>query len=214
MRIAYVRLLGCGRVDVVFAFDVSGNIKGGGGGAFSMQEFILGVARGLTLGRHCARVSVVTFGQSATVHFRLDAHAYYAALSAAVRAIETRGSAANLAAGIELVRGSAFAAGRGRRVGARHVCVLVSDVWTAGGGAAAAVAEARRARADGVEVLVVGVGPWVNARLLGAIAGDRSRLTLIDKLDATSTQLDALHRMLRSELGAEPGLLLPACIPT
>jgi Mg-chelatase subunit ChlD len=118
------------------------------------------------------RVALLAFDQTVSLLAPLgsDAAAIHAALARIRPAPGTRLERA-IRAGVDVLDGAAERAGR------RRVLVLVTDgVQTGLDGEAAVRAAADGARAGGVAILSLAVGPGADHRLLGAVAGDPERV--------------------------------------
>lgn len=78
------------------------------------------------------------------------------------------GGSTNTAAALTTLRTDVFTSGRGDRSNSPNIAVVVTD--GASNDPAATLREAALARAQGITLLAVGVGPWVDPLELSAIA--------------------------------------------
>ena len=92
-----------------------------------VTAFINRAIAGMEVSPSCARVSVVTFGNAATLQFDLLAHDNAASLHRAIAGLGMLNQSRNLADGISTVRSDVFQDYYGDRQDAPNVCVLITD---------------------------------------------------------------------------------------
>ncbi|KAI0215092.1 hypothetical protein LSAT2_032886, partial [Lamellibrachia satsuma] len=115
----------CFAVDLAFSVDASGSIVRENWSR--VTAFINRAIAGMEVSPSCARVSIVTFGNAATLQFDLLAHDNAASLHRAIAGLGMLNQSRNLADGISTVRSDVFQDFHGDRQDAPNVCVLITD---------------------------------------------------------------------------------------
>ena len=117
--------LGCFLVDIVFVVDAAGSIVLENWSR--VTAFINRFIARMDISGDCAMVSIVTFGDAATVQFDLSAYDDPGRLRRAIEELDVRSQPRNFADAIRTVRSDVFRDTAGDRRDAANVCVLVTD---------------------------------------------------------------------------------------
>lgn len=166
------------QLDVVLLIDQSGSILTSSRGVTvwddSVLDFGARLALALPVGPRLVRMGVVKFSTGARVSIALDEYADGASLQLAIRDLEYGGGETNLAEGLAVATGLLLlpndtGGGGGARRGVPKAIVLVSD-GRANIDRSRTQVEANRTKAEGVEIVSVGVTNRTDAGELGRIA--------------------------------------------
>jgi len=182
------------RIDVVLALDTSTSMReplpGGGTGLEAAVQAARGFLRQLRFPRD--RAALVAFSGDGRIVAPLgdDLTALADALSAL-----PEGSGTRIDAGLAQAR-AAIGSPRPARVSA---IVLLTDGRQSGAPVAAALAEAEAARADGILVYTIGLGPAADMDALRVIAGDERRAYFAPD----ETELAAIYAAIASAIPCE-----------
>ncbi|KAI0215091.1 Zinc metalloproteinase dpy-31 [Lamellibrachia satsuma] len=185
----------CAAMDLAFAIDASGSIENQNWSR--VTAFISRFVARLTIGQDCVRVSVVTFGDEATLHFDLRTHSGSTSLRSAIEKLDRRSQSTDFAGGIAMVRSRVFGASNGDRHDAPNACVLITD-GSAGVNTQNARNEATSARDAGISMYTVGIGSGVDSSELTAIAGGSDQVIILNdfaELEGDSTLQRLLYSM-------------------
>lgn len=97
---------GCGPVDVAFLIDSSGSI--GKVNWPKMLQFLKTLSSKLTVSPDRARISVISFGNEATLHFGLDTHVTLKSTEDAIDQIRWKDQWTNTAAALRVMKDQVF----------------------------------------------------------------------------------------------------------
>ena len=149
-------------LDLVFVVDNSGSISFNSPDNWDiMKSFLVEVVKGLgVIGGGGAQVGMVQFGDDAISAFHLRDYTDQQALIDAIRRADfhDRGTT-NTEAALRMMRAEQFTAGNGDRPGAANVALLLTD-----GQATSSdhLREADQAKADGINIIAIGITNSVN----------------------------------------------------
>jgi Mg-chelatase subunit ChlD len=176
--------------DVVFLLDESGSY--GPENFMKQLDFVRDTISGMNVLDGASRVSIITFGNSATVHFNLNQfNSKQAVLDAT--SINYQGGSTNTAAGLAAMKDQFAQYGRN---GVAKVGIVITDGRS--DDFMRTTKEAETIRNSGVTLLVVGVGSQPQAPELAAIASNPTRHNI---LNVTSySQFDTVRNQLQSAL--------------
>lgn len=117
-------------MDVAFTVDAAGSIVRENWSR--VTDFIDRFVARMDVSRYCARVSVLTFGNAATLQFGLRAYDNAGSLRRAIERLDMLNQSRNFADGIRKVQSDVYQDHSGDRQDAPNMCVLITD-GTAGG---------------------------------------------------------------------------------
>ena len=178
-------------MDIAFALDSSGSI--GKDGWRKMRDFVKDFIGKLTVDSDHVRVSVVSFGNEATLHFGLADHATLEETQAAVEAVPWKDQWTNTAEALRVMTNEVFQPDNGDRSDAPNVCIVITD-GPSNKDRERTVTDAVAARDAGIAIFAVGVGAEVDQEELVAITGSSDRVTYLwdfQELSSEST-IDAM----------------------
>ena len=158
-----------------------------------MRDFVKELIGKLTVDSDHVRVSVISFGNEATLHFGLSDHATLEETQAAVEAVPWKDQWTNTAEAMRVMTGEVFQPTNGDRSDAPNVCIVITD-GPSNKDRERTVPDAAAAREAGISIFAVGVGPEVDQTELVAITGSSDRVTYLwdfDELSSEST-IDAM----------------------
>ena len=108
--------------DWIFILDNSGSI---GSSDFNLlREFVAQISSSLNIGLQRNLVSVISYANSASLHFGLTRHTDKSSLLQAIRAVPYTGGSTNTAAALRLLQSNPSL---GLRNGYRHIVVFLTD---------------------------------------------------------------------------------------
>jgi len=108
--------------DWIFILDNSGSI---GSSDFNLlREFVAQISSSLNIGLQRNLVSVISYADSASLHFGLTRHTDKSSLLQAIRAVPYTGGGTNTAAALQLLQNNPSL---GLRNGYRHIVVFLTD---------------------------------------------------------------------------------------
>ena len=108
--------------DWIFILDNSGSI---GSSDFNLiREFVAQISSSLEIGLQRNLVSVISYADSASLHFGLTRHTDKSSLLQAIRAVPYTGGGTNTAAALQLLQNNPSL---GLRNGYRHIVVFLTD---------------------------------------------------------------------------------------
>ena len=186
-------------MDIAFALDSSGSI--GKDGWRKMRDFVKEFIGTLTVDSDHVRVSVVSFGNEATLHFGLADHATLEETQAAVEAVPWKDQWTNTAEALRVMTNEVFQPNNGDREDAPNVCIVITD-GPSNKDRERTVTDAVAARDAGIAIFAVGVGAEVDQEELVAITGSSDRVTYLwdfEELSSEST-IDAMVKKTCGEL--------------
>ena len=135
-----------------------------------MKNFAVNIVQGLTIGLDSFRVGVVSYSGWSKVNFLLDEYTTRRDLVDAIRRIPYIGDSTNTAAAIEDMRTKVFTQ-RGDRPNVPNIAILITDgesnieEWKT-------IPNARKAKNDGIIMLVVGITDDINRGELEGISSN------------------------------------------
>ena len=166
----YLACVGCGRqMDVALILDLSGSVS-------LVRDVILEFAyefvRELPVGADVARVSVITFSDSAQVNFQLSTFSNLREVLNALSFAPSTGTTHTQAA-LQLLTSQVFTRDRGDRPGVQNYGLVVSDGWS-NINSEQTIPQAREARDNGIRMYSVIVGRSPNFLEMEGIANTPS----------------------------------------
>ncbi|KAI0225936.1 Zinc metalloproteinase dpy-31 [Lamellibrachia satsuma] len=170
----------CGPVDLAFLIDSSGSI--GKVNWPKILNFMKMFSSKLTVSPDRARISVISFGNDATLHFRLDSHTTLKSTEDAIDQIRWKDQWTNTGAALRVIKNDVFKWEHGDRSNAPNVAVLITDgpsnkdSWQT-------VPNAESARNAGIKIFAVGVGSQVDPVEMKGITGSKDRMTYVWDFD-------------------------------
>ena len=120
-----------------------------------------------------ARVSVITYGSTASVRFNLDEYTTKEGVINALRFMPNIGQT-NTQQAIQLMRNNVFRSGAGDRAGVSNIGILVTDGYS-NIQRFNTIPEAARARNDDIAMYVIALGDRVDREEVNGIAGFRQQ---------------------------------------
>ena len=184
-------------MDLTFALDSSGSIKKDGWR--KMRDFVKAFLRKLTVNPDHVRVSVISFGNKATLHFGLSDHATLEETLTAVEAIPWKDQWTNTSGAIRMMTKEVFQPQNGDRPDAPNVAIVITD-GPSNKDQTRTVPDAIAARNAGITIFAAGVGREVNRDELGGITGSEDRITYVWTFDVLMSE-KTIVAMLRKTCG-------------
>ncbi|CAH1789268.1 unnamed protein product [Owenia fusiformis] len=185
-----------GRADIAFVVDGSGSV--GAGNFEKMKSFVRDVTNDLTIGSDAVQVAFVLFSDSSAVEFGLNAFTDKESLASAINQVIYKGGATNIASGLRSLRQDIFVASMGDRATAPNVGILLSD-GPSNWDAESTVPEAQEARATGIELFAVGVGPDADKDEMLQITNSEERVMAVSNFDTLSTMKNSIIGSTRND---------------
>jgi Mg-chelatase subunit ChlD len=154
--------------DILFILDASGSI--GYSNFTKIKEFLVTLILALDLEGGKIRVGVLTFSNNAESSNAINLNRFTDRLGlvAGIRALMYSAGTCNTADALRYARTVMFTPGNGDRSGFSNVVVLVTD--GASNDQTATLNEAAMTRSNGIHVITVGIGGWLNMYELQNIA--------------------------------------------
>jgi len=161
---------GCsGLIDLVFVVDSSGSIRDAGYENWdTVLQFVADVVQSLTIGPQSVQVGMVVYSNNARVDFNLNTHMSASPIVNAILSASYIGGTTNTADGINMARTQVFPTGRN---GATRVMIVVTD-GASNVNQGQTIPEADRAKAEGIDVVCIGVTNGVIESEVRAISSD------------------------------------------
>ncbi|KAK2143115.1 hypothetical protein LSH36_875g00000, partial [Paralvinella palmiformis] len=196
-------------VDIGFVLDGSGSIKRNNWK--KILTFVEEFQQRIDFRLHGARIAVVSFGNGATVHLRLNSFQNRRQFERAVSGIQYKDTNTNTAAGLRALRIVVFNETNGDRIEVPDVGILITDgvsTW----GHKKTIPEAIKLREAGVRMFVIGMGKTYNRYEAAAIA---SKPTDNYLSSGTFAHMEALlEPLLRRVCNTDKGTFHPAAAVT
>ncbi|KAI0225937.1 Zinc metalloproteinase dpy-31 [Lamellibrachia satsuma] len=170
----------CGPVDLAFLIDSSGSI--GKVNWPKILNFMKMFSSKLTVSPDRARISVISFGNDATLHFRLNSHTTLKSTKDAIDQIRWKDQWTNTGAALRVMKNDVFKREHGDRSNAPNVAVLITD-GPSNKDSRQTVPNALSARNAGINIFVVGVGSKVDPVEMKGITGSKDRMTYVWDFD-------------------------------
>jgi hypothetical protein len=169
-----------GKADIVFLLDSSTQL----GPKNFKQELLLfdTVAQSFPVKKDGVNFASVVYSDRIKVPFQLNTHADKPTLSIAIQAIPFVGGGSRVGDAIASVK-SGILDKSGRPGVAKVVAVLMNEKSEDD-----MVEPATALKAEGVKLIMVGIGKGVDASLLGSLASSPDSVLLVDKLDELPAQ--------------------------
>ena len=156
-------------VDIGFILDSSGSLRMDYG---KEKKLLKAMASIFGISSNESRVGVVTFSYFSELSIKLSDYNDISSFNKAVDKIPLMGSTTRIDKALRLARKELFSIANGGRAGATKLLILLTDgSQTPDAGAEDPRDIADEFRADGINVLVVGIGNGVNPTELAQIAG-------------------------------------------
>ena len=157
-------------IDVGFILDSSGSLRNN---YEQEKEFLKSLASTFGVSSNGSRAGVVTFSYFSEHSIKLSDHSDIASFNQAVDEIPLMGSTTRIDKALCLAQKELFSLGNGGRPGVPKLLILLTDgTQTQDAGAEDPGDVAEELRADGINILVVGIGRGVNETELTHIAGE------------------------------------------
>ena len=154
-------------MDVSIVLDLSGSIDSL---ATIALPFIHRLVHGLPIEFNRARVALVTYSDTAKIHFALNRYSSKREILNAL-SFGRVGGRTNTAAALRLLRQEVYRSAGGDRAGVPNIGVVLTD-GNSNVQRELTSSEARLARQDGIELYAVGVSDKVDATEIDAIASE------------------------------------------
>ena len=165
-------------MDIVFVLDSSGSVMAANW--LKALSFTQQVISNFPLHPELVRVGVVSFGNQATPHIRLDDFDKEMDLFSAIGMIKFKDQWTNTAAGLRVAREQVF--GQSPRDNARKVIILMTD-GESNRDKLQTLPEAELTRDAGIEILVIAVGDEANLDEALDITGDASQIFIVPSFE-------------------------------
>ena len=169
-----------GQVDIVFLLDSSNQVSLG----HFKQELLLfdTVAQSFPVRKDGVNFASMTYSDEIQVPFQLNTHEDKPTLSIAIQAIQFSGGASRVGQAIAALKSSILDKS-GRPSASKVVVVIMAkksedDV----------LVPASALKAQGVKLIMVGIGKDVDASLLGSLASSPDSVLLVDDIEELPTQ--------------------------
>ena len=174
-----------GETDIVFILDASGSI--GDRNFDIMRDFVASIIRELDVDNGRLRVGLMTFSNFPTEQFYLNTYSNRNAMLIAVDNIRYTRGTTNTAAALEFARQTMFTVFRGDRIGVPDMVVIITDGESNDG--PETLIQAKLAKEEGIHIISVGVGNWIDRYELEIMASHPFEINMIhvDSFDALST---------------------------
>ena len=157
-------------VDVGFILDSSGSLRRDYG---KEKDFLKTLAATFGVSTNGSRAGVVTFSYYTELSIKMNDHSDISSFSQAVDKIPLMGSTTRIDKALRLAQKELFSLPNGGRAGVPKLLILLTDgSQTQDAGAEDPGDIAEELRADGINILVVGIGQGVNETELAHISGD------------------------------------------
>ena len=152
--------------DITFILDNSGSV--GHDNYEKTKQFVVSIIEDLNVGEDRTRVAVVTYSDSAKLEFNLDKFNSRREMIPAVEELEYANGKTNTAAALNLATSQIYGNSVFNRQNFQDIIVLFTD----GGSndAVQTVLKATEAKLQGITIIVVAVGGWVNRFEVNEIA--------------------------------------------
>lgn len=174
---------GCeGEMDVVFLVDTSGSIREKN--FKKIRSFLGDLVFSLDVDTGDIHVGMVSFADDEKLIFDLDEYNDRVDMRDAINGMEYTRGTTNTAAGLKYVRERLFNGRGGDRRDVNNVIVILTDGNS--NEKEKTVTEAMAAKADGIHIITMALGGWLDEYELRAIASDPWKTNLIE---VTSYQL-------------------------
>ena len=168
-------------VDVGFILDSSGSLSKDYG---KEKDFLKTLAAAFGVSSNASRAGVVTFSYFSELSVKLSDHGDISSFKQAVDNIPLMGSTTRIDKALRLAQKELFSLGNGGRAGVPKLLILLTDgSQTQDAGAEDPGDIAEELRADGINILVVGIGNGINATELAHIAGEQKKVYSADTFD-------------------------------
>ena len=155
--------------DVGFILDSSGSLRKDYG---KEKQILKAVAATFGISSNKSRAGVVTFSYFSELSIKLSDHSDISSFNKAVDNIPLMGSTTRIDKALRLARKELFSSVNGGRAGVAKLLILLTDgSQTQDAGAEDPKDIADELRADGINILVVGIGNGINQNELTQIAG-------------------------------------------
>ncbi|CAH1784875.1 unnamed protein product [Owenia fusiformis] len=181
-----------GEKDVVILVDSSGSI--GEDNFKKVTDFVHDLVDSLEIHNGLYQVGVATFADDAVLEFHLNTYEKRSEILNAISSIQYTKGATNTAGGIELAR-TMFSPQNGDRINADNLLIIVTDgVPRVRKGEERSQADT--AKANGIQIKTIGVGPNINADKLKELASsptDENVRTVID-FNSLGNQIESLRQ--------------------
>lgn len=156
----------CGsQLDICLILDLSGSVN-------TVRDVIIEFAyeftRRLPIGSDVARVAAISFSDSASIHFKLDAFSHKREVLNALSFSQLNGRTGTSSA-LELMTNDVFSGVNGARNGVPHIGIVISDGWSNINNDQT-IPEADNARNNGIQLYSVIVGTDPNLEEMTGIA--------------------------------------------
>ena len=157
-------------IDVGFILDSSGSLRNN---YEQEKEFLKSLAKTFGVSSNGSRAGVVTFSYFSKHSIKLSDHSDIASFNRAVDKIPLMGSTTRIDKALRLAQKELFSLGNGGRVDVPKLLILLTDgTQTQDAGAEDPGDIAEELRANGINILVVGIGRGINETELTHIAGE------------------------------------------
>ena len=183
-------------IDIYFILEESGSV--GSSNYQLMKQFVYDTVNEFDIGPDDTQVGVVSYSNSARVHFYLNNYHDKATLLAAINSLPFYGGGTNTAAPIDLLHTDGFTSTSGARSQSQaipQVAVVITANQSTNHTATATSAE--NAQNEGIILFSVGVGNNVNTNELEDIASDPSYVYTLTGFD--TSQFNALQTTIVNE---------------
>ncbi|XP_063407751.1 matrilin-4-like [Mytilus trossulus] len=154
------------KADVVFLLDSSGSV--GATNFKKMLKFMQGVASKFSVGLNNIQVGVDTFQSTVKSEFKLNQFLDKNDLITAIGNIVYKTGGTNTGPAIKFMTTYSFSTAAGHRTGVPKIGIVITDGKS--GDQANTLAESKKARASGIQLIAIGVGDGINTIELEGIA--------------------------------------------
>ena len=144
--------------DIAFIIDNSGSI--GHDNYESAKDFVTSIIEDLNVGEDRTRVALITYSDTANLVFNLNRYDHRQEIIPAIAELRYANGKTNTAAALSMATSQVFGNSNYNRPQFKDIVVLITD-----GGSndvEQTVLKATEAKIQGITVLVVAVGNWVN----------------------------------------------------
>ena len=144
--------------DIAFIIDNSGSIEHDE--YESAKDFVISIVEDLNVGQDRTRVALITYSDTANLVFNLDRYDHRQEIIPAIKELQYASGKTNTAEALRLATSQVFGNNNYNRQQFKDIIVLITD-----GGSndvEQTILKATEAKIQGITILVVAVGNWLN----------------------------------------------------
>jgi collagen type VI alpha len=168
------------KADIMFLLDSSGSI--GGENFEKEKEFVAGYARGFDISPSYIQIGAASFATTPKNEFDLNSYTTSLALIKGIGLITFTGGVTSTGAGIDFLLSHSFTSASGDRPVIKDIAIIVTDGQS--NNMEYTIAAAKKIRAQGIEVIAIGVGLGAQVQELNGIATDKQHVFQVDNFDS------------------------------